>query len=145
MINVVTVYQRNVKFNEEWNMSESKYEKEYSEESFWDKITKTAKSAGVKVIYAALLLYYVLKKPNIPMRIKAVIYGALGYFVSPLDAILDITPVIGYSDDLGVLVLALTVVSAYIDQEVKNNAKSKLEEWFGEDACDSINSINSSI
>lgn len=126
-------------------MSESKYEKEYSEESFWNKVIKTAKSAGVKVIYAALLLYYVLKKPNIPIHVRAVIYGALGYFISPLDAIPDITPIIGYSDDLGVLVLALGVASLYIDQEVKNNAKSKLEEWFGEDVSDSINSINNNI
>ena len=34
------------------------YEKQYSEEKFWSKVTAVAKKAGIKVIYMALLLFY---------------------------------------------------------------------------------------
>ncbi|HHU79247.1 MAG TPA: DUF1232 domain-containing protein, partial [Clostridiales bacterium] len=61
---------------------------------------------------------------------KATIMGALGYFISPIDAILDITPVVGYADDLGVLILALASVALLINDDVKAKAKKKLKEWF---------------
>lgn len=111
-------------------MIENKYESLYSEDSFWKKVADFAKTAGVKVIYAALLLYYVMKKKEVPLRVKGTILGALGYFISPIDAIADIVPGIGYTDDFGVLILALTVAAAYVDQEVKDKAKEKLQNWF---------------
>ena len=126
-------------------MCDSKYEKEYSEESFWSKVAKVAKKAGAKIIYVALLLYYVLQKKDIPTRVKATIIGSLGYLVSPLDAIPDITPVVGYTDDFGVLILALSIASVHIDQEVKDKAKSKMKDWFGEDECESMNEIDGSL
>ncbi len=106
------------------------FEKEYSEEDFWDKLKKYAKVAGIAVIEKALQLYYALENPEIPPQYKMVIYGALVYFISPLDAIPDITPIIGYTDDLGVLAMAITTVHAYIDDDVKEKVKNKLAEWF---------------
>jgi uncharacterized membrane protein YkvA (DUF1232 family) len=55
---------------------------------------------GREVIEKALWLYYAAQQPNTPLWAKTAIYGALGYFISPIDAIPDITPVIGYADDL---------------------------------------------
>ena len=49
----------------------------------------------------------------------------------PIDAILDITPVVGYADDLGVIVAALAVVAAHIKPEHTEKALAKLREWFG--------------
>ncbi|NLK11147.1 MAG: DUF1232 domain-containing protein, partial [Staphylococcus equorum] len=68
----------------------------FSEGNFWDKILKFAKSAGLKVIYVALLLYYTMLKKELPSFVKPTILGALGYFISPVDAIPDITPVVGF-------------------------------------------------
>jgi Uncharacterized conserved protein len=113
-------------------MENNEYSKSYSELSFFDKILECAKKAGITTIYAALLLYYTLKKPLTPGWAKTTIIGALGYLISPLDAIPDVTPIVGYSDDLGALALALVAVSMFIDDEVKQNAKAKLREWFGE-------------
>lgn len=87
-------------------LDEEKYGKQYSEKSFWSKLGKHAKDAGKKVIYSGLVLYYTLENPNIPMKAKATIYGALGYLISPIDAIPDFVPIVGYSDDLGVLGVA---------------------------------------
>ena len=68
------------------------YEKEFSFGKLMSKIKDTAKKAGLKAIYMALLLYYALESPTITMMDKAIIYGALGYFISPIDLVPDILP-----------------------------------------------------
>ena len=73
-----------------------------------------------------------MQKPLTPGWAKATIIGALGYFISPIDAIPDITPVVGYADDLGALALAITAVAMFIDDDIKTKAREKLKEWFGE-------------
>jgi len=110
----------------------NKHSKHYSEDSFFDKILGTAKTAGISVIYAGLLLFYTLKKTTTPRWAKATIIGSLGYFISPLDAIPDMIPIAGYSDDLGVLALAIGAVVMFIGDEEKQKSKEKLKEWFGE-------------
>lgn len=109
----------------------TKYEKHYSDEGLADKIAKVAKKAGIKVIYAALLLYYVLKDPLTPKGDKTKIFGALGYFILPFDIIPDAIPVFGFADDLAALTWALYAVSKNITPETKALAKNKLREWFG--------------
>ena len=84
------------KVNEE---SIKKFEKDYSEESFFDKILKYAKVIGVNLIFKALQLYYVLQKPDVPAADKGVIIAALGFLISPLDFISDPIPVASYTDD----------------------------------------------
>lgn len=106
------------------------FEKHYSEESLTDKLRKYARTAGAKVVYAVLLLYYVMMEPGTPVRTRITIAAALGYFIFPLDAIVDITPLIGYSDDLGVLIFALMQVASSVTSEVKSKARKHLEKWF---------------
>lgn len=114
-------------------MSEHKtgFEESYSDDNFWSKVKEFAKIAGFEVVEKALWLYYALHEPDTPTWAKATIIGALGYFISPLDAIPDVMPFVGYSDDLGVLVLAVATVSAYINQNVKSKTNEKLTFWFG--------------
>ncbi|QGY44414.1 DUF1232 domain-containing protein [Maribellus comscasis] len=111
---------------------ENEYSKYYSEKSLWEKIKKFSKSAGSKVVYGVLLLFYVMKDKSVGVKTKLTIAAALGYFILPTDGIFDLTPIIGYSDDLGVLIFALSQISANITPEVKQNARNKLAEWFGE-------------
>lgn len=108
----------------------SEYGEKYSENSFWDKVKKYAKVAGESVLSPALKMYYALLDSDTPMLAKTTIVGGLGYFISPIDAIPDITPVVGYSDDLGVLLSALAVVSTSIKDEHVQKAKEILKRWF---------------
>lgn len=108
------------------------YGQEFSEEGFWNKVKNVFKKAGIKVVYSALTLYYTYQKKDTPVWAKGVIIGALGYFISPIDAIPDITPGIGYADDIGVLLAAVATVGTYIDNEVRQYAKAKLHDWFGD-------------
>ena len=112
------------------NNNSDDYSKEYKESSFWEKIKNFAIDAGQDVIEKALTLYYCLLDADTPIWAKTVIVSALGYFIVPLDAILDLTPVVGYSDDLGTLISALAIVAAHIKTEHKTKAKEKLNDWF---------------
>jgi len=107
------------------------YSKEYSEKSFWKKVRNFAIKAGREVIEKALMMYYCLKDGDTPVWAKTVIVGALGYFIAPLDAIPDLTPMVGFTDDLGALAAAFAIVAAHIKSDHKQMAKEKLKVWFG--------------
>lgn len=110
----------------------SELENHYSEDSFWNKIIGYAKTAGKEVVEKALWLFYAAQSSETPIWAKTTIYGALGYFILPVDAIPDIMPGVGYTDDLGVLAAAVATVSIYITTEVKAQAAQKLQDWFGD-------------
>ena len=107
------------------------YEKEYSEKSFWDKLSKYALKAGREVVFNVLTLYFCMLDKDTPYKARAVIIGALGYFITPFDAILDFTPGVGYADDFGVLAIAVATVTVHIKPEHRKKAEEILEKWFG--------------
>ena len=107
------------------------YEKHFSFGGLMDKIKETAKKAGLKAIYMALLLYYALESPTITVMDKAIIYGALGYFISPIDIVPDILPLIGLTDDIAVLAWAFSRVKHNVTDMTREKAKTKLKIWFG--------------
>lgn len=126
-------------------MDNSQYVKDYSDNSFFEKIKKTFSKAGVQVVYGALLLFYALKDPAVPAKAKATIVGALGYFITPLDLIPDLAPVVGYGDDLAAILTALGVVSIYLTPETKKKAKEKTKEWFGNVTEDEFDAVDSKL
>ncbi|MCQ2147709.1 MAG: DUF1232 domain-containing protein [Bacteroidales bacterium] len=116
------------------NLDLTVYEKHYSEDKFWDKVKAVAKSAGSKLIYSALVLYYAAQSDKTPKWAKTTIYGALGYLILPVDLIPDFIPMVGFGDDLSVIVAATALVAMNITDDVKKQARQKLSDWFGEDA-----------
>ena len=111
----------------------NEYEEAFSDKGFWKKLKHYARSAGREVVEKALLLYYAMQEEKAPAWAKATIAGALGYFIVPLDAITDLTPAVGYADDLGVLALAIAAVATYINDDVRAKAAVKMRDWFGEE------------
>ncbi|MBD2460476.1 DUF1232 domain-containing protein [Oscillatoria sp. FACHB-1407] len=105
----------------------------YSEKGFWEKLKRFATQAGRDVVEKVLMLYYAAQRPETPLWAKTVIYSALAYFILPTDAIPDFTPFIGYADDLGTVAAALVTVAMCITPDVKQSARQKLQDWFGED------------
>lgn len=109
------------------------YKDKFSRKGFIDKIQRIAKRAGAKLVYAALILFYTLESDKVSMKDKAIIIGALGYLISPLDVVPDAIPIAGLGDDLAVLIYVLHKVWNEVSDEVKAKAKAKLSQWFDDD------------
>ena len=115
-----------------------KYEQHYSDASFLEKATKYGKLIGINALYKAVQLWFVMQKPDVPAGTKAVIMGALGYLIAPLDFLPDLLPVLGYTDDLVAITFALIKVQGYIDEEVERKSKKLLAKIFGEEAVSKL-------
>ncbi len=109
-----------------------KYANQFSENRLLKKVQAFARQLGLKTVYSVLLLFYAFTRRETPAWAKNIIVGVLGYFIAPIDAIPDLTPIIGYTDDLGVLSFGLVTIACYINQDVRNKARKKLKDWFGE-------------
>lgn len=117
------------------------YANRFSQKDFVEKISRIAKRAGAKLVYAALLLFYTLQSDKISTKDKAIIVGALGYMISPIDVIPDAIPIAGLTDDLAVLIYVLKKIWVDVDPEVKAKAKEKLNSWFDDDEIQEIDSL----
>lgn len=104
----------------------------FSESTVWNTVRRFARKLGMKTTYTVLLLFYAYKREDTPSWAKRIVIGALGYFVTLFDAVPDLTPFVGFTDDIGILSFALVTIAAYVNEGVREEAKQKLTNWFGE-------------
>ena len=135
MINLNKDFEKQNEENLEQRIEVSNYEKDYSEKGLFAKIVDNVKAVGLTLIYKALQLFYVAQSPNCPTTIKAGIFAALGYFISPLDMIPDFIPIGGYSDDALAIAAAIAMAQIYITPEIKQQAKDKIASIFGDNTA----------
>ncbi|MDR1729298.1 MAG: DUF1232 domain-containing protein [Prevotellaceae bacterium] len=107
-----------------------KYEKHFSQSKLLEKLKKVAQKAGAKVVYSVLLLFYVLVDGNVSIKDRAIIIGALGYFIFPVDLMPDLMLALGYTDDLAMVLFSIGKIRKSITPEIELKAKSKLQEYF---------------
>ena len=117
------------------------YANKFSQSEFVEKISRIAKRAGSKLVYAALILYYTLQSDRVSKTDKAIIIGALGYMISPLDVIPDAIPIAGLTDDFAVLMYVLKKVWTDIDPTIIEQAKEKLSRWLDEEEICEVTDI----
>jgi uncharacterized membrane protein YkvA (DUF1232 family) len=103
---------------------------EYSESGFREKLQRYGRVAGATVVERALQLYYAAQSPDTPKWAKTVAYGALAYFIIPTDGIPDIVPIAGFTDDLGVIALALGTIATRITPDIKARAHDRMLSLF---------------
>ena len=106
------------------------FQKQFTERRFANKLRQVAR-IGKRPLEMALTLYYAFRDPATPAWCKTVIIGSLGYFISVIDAIPDLTPVLGYTDDIGVMLGALAVLGSNIRPEHLNKARDRVSELLG--------------
>jgi uncharacterized membrane protein YkvA (DUF1232 family) len=106
------------------------FDTEYSESGFREKLQRCARAAGSTVVERAFQLYYAAQSPETPAWARTVAYGALAYFILPMDTIPDIVPMAGYTDDLGVLALAIGTIATRITPEIKTRAHERMTRLF---------------
>lgn len=98
--------------------------------AFLKKIKSYVRVAGVKVVYACLLLYYAFNRSETPSWAKRIILGSLAYLLAPIDVIPDLAPFLGFTDDLGVLMFGLVTIAGHVTSDVRHEAKSTVSKWF---------------
>ena len=127
------MFGKNVNAEDFNNIDMGTFEEKYSEKGLWEKIQGNVAAIGANLVYKALQLFYVAQSPQCPTKVKAAIYGSLGYLISPLDLIPDFTPVAGYADDAVALGTALLLAQMYITDDIKMKAREKIRSLFGEE------------
>lgn len=106
------------------------YASEYNREKLLTKVISVLpllkSRQGTKLITTVLQLFYLAKSADVPLWVKATVIAALGYFIVVPDAIPDVTPIVGFVDDLGVLASALAAVAPYISPTIKKRVEETL-------------------
>lgn len=116
-------------FFEEWDVSEAQDEKTFREqagkvgEQFEEKLERVGQKLRFAQDLLALFRYFM--DAAIPWQRKTVVVAALLYFISPLDAIPDLAPFVGYLDDFGVIVSVTKFMSAELAPYYQTPAEEK--------------------
>ncbi|MBS0247133.1 MAG: DUF1232 domain-containing protein [Proteobacteria bacterium] len=92
---------------------------------FWRKLASVA--AQIPFAEDLLAAYYCAFDRATPLQVKGTLVAAIAYFVLPFDAIPDMLPVIGFTDDAAVLMTALKLVSSHMRPEHREAAREKLD------------------
>jgi uncharacterized membrane protein YkvA (DUF1232 family) len=106
-------------------MANPKDEK-FVRDGFWPKLTRVA--AHVPFANQLLAAWYCAIDAKTPVKVKATLFGALAYFILPFDVIPDFILGLGYSDDMAVLVAAITLVRSHILPEHHAKAEAVIDE-----------------
>lgn len=96
------------------------------EKGFWEKLRRYARR--VPFVEEVLAVYYCATDPTTPLQVKAVLFGALAYFVLPFDFLPDIMPLLGFTDDAAVLFAAIRTVAPHITEKHRARARQALAE-----------------
>jgi uncharacterized membrane protein YkvA (DUF1232 family) len=97
---------------EKWNDLQEEESTRYVEENLWTKLERVGKKISFAKDIIALVNY--MRDPVVSWHRKAIVVAGLIYFISPIDTIPDITPLVGYLDDLGVI----TALMKYLGSEL---------------------------
>jgi len=109
-----------------------KYRRSFNANKLLNKLPGYFKTIGIKTIYTVLLLYKAYQKKETPAWAKNIILGTIGYLLNPIDGIPDVTPFLGFTDDVGVISFGLVSIACYIDENVRKEAKIQLAKWFSD-------------
>ncbi|MHA2875665.1 YkvA family protein [Vibrio campbellii] len=96
------------------------------EKTFWRKMKNSVKKAGEEIAVMGIKSWLAMADSNTSVRHKAILGGALAYFVLPTDMVPDVLAGVGFTDDMAVLTLAANSVGNAITDEHEEQAREKL-------------------
>lgn len=107
---------------------EKKFEEkvEYIDEQFPKKLKKSEKR--ISFLEDVIALYKYLKDDSVKWYRKLIVASALLYFISPIDNIPDLAPLVGYLDDLGVIAAAIKYIGSEIQPYYRFKPTKKEKE-----------------
>lgn len=94
------------------------------QEMFWKKLRDNAR----RIPFASELVavWFCASDPRTPVKVKAILLGAVAYFLLPVDLIPDFVLGLGYTDDLAVLAAAVRAVRPWISDDHRARAREAL-------------------
>ncbi|ARP00205.1 hypothetical protein K08M3_33730 [Vibrio alginolyticus] len=96
------------------------------EKTFWRKMKGSVKKAGEEIAVMGIKSWLAMTDSNTSVRHKAILGGALAYFVLPTDMVPDVLAGVGFTDDMAALTLAANSVGNAITDEHEEQAREKL-------------------
>ncbi|WP_454914834.1 YkvA family protein [Xanthobacter sediminis] len=93
---------------------------------FWKKLKRQA--TYVPFAEEATAAYFAAFDRATPMKVRATLLAALAYFVLPVDAVPDVFPVLGFTDDAAVLMTALRLLSDHVKPHHHLAARDALDD-----------------
>lgn len=112
------------------NFKYSEKNEKLVKKSFW---SKTKKFAGkIPFTKDAVAMYYCAIDAKTPMWAKGIAFGALAYFISPIDAIPDALIGLGLTDDAAIIAAGVRAIAGQVNDE----HRQKSEAFFEEESSD---------
>lgn len=102
------------------------------ERGFWKKLRRYGRR--VPFLRDAVAAYFCARDPETPLQVKAVLMGALAYFVMPADLVPDFIAWLGFTDDATVVMAAIQVISPHIKNRHRDQAQAAIDRIVPEEA-----------
>jgi uncharacterized membrane protein YkvA (DUF1232 family) len=93
-------------------------------QGFWPKTRSTL--GKIPFSEDAVAAFYCATDSATPLPIRATLFGALAYFVLPIDAIPDLLLGLGFTDDAAVMIAAFTAAKVHVTEAHRERARAWL-------------------
>lgn len=95
------------------------------ERRFWRKLARVL--AHIPFAEDLVTAWYCAKDPATPVHVRAMLWGAVAYFILPMDLIPDYMVGIGYTDDAAVIAMVMSLLGRYVEPRHRTLAKTRLD------------------
>ena len=96
------------------------------ERRFWTKLRRGL--ARIPFAEDLVAAYYCALDRDTPGYVRAVLFGALAYFVLPTDMVPDFLAGLGFTDDASVIAAAIAAVGRHLAPRHREQARRKLDQ-----------------
>jgi uncharacterized membrane protein YkvA (DUF1232 family) len=103
--------------------------KQPDERQFWRKLGRVL--AHIPFAEDLVAAWYCARDPATPAHVRALLWGAVAYFIMPVDLIPDYLVAIGFTDDAAVIAMVMTLLGRHIEPWHRDSAKARLDALRG--------------
>ncbi|MEZ5863018.1 MAG: YkvA family protein [Geminicoccaceae bacterium] len=96
------------------------------ERQFWRKLTRVL--AAIPFAEDLIAAWFCARDPATPGYVRAVLFGAIAYFLMPIDLVADYLVGVGFTDDAAVIAMVLSALGRNIAPAHREAARRRLAE-----------------
>jgi uncharacterized membrane protein YkvA (DUF1232 family) len=95
------------------------------ERRFWHKLGRVL--AHIPFAEDLVAAWYCAKDPATPVHVRALLWGAVAYFILPADLIPDYLIGAGFTDDAAVIAMVMSLLGRYVEPGHRGAARTRIE------------------